>query len=84
MIAPYQITHGGPVILLQLENELSGAAVAGTPFPPTGYMDYLNSSFVDAGMVVPNFHNDVCHCGNWAHVDPPNVYGYDSYPLCEF
>lgn len=84
MLAPHQITEGGPIILLQLENELSSAAVAGTPFPPTGYMDFLNTTFSAAGMVVPTFHNDVSHGGKWAHVTPPDVYAYDNYPLCEY
>lgn len=84
MLAPHQITEGGPIIMLQLENELSSPAVPGTAFPPTGYMDYLSNSFAAAGMVVPTFHNDVSHGGVWAHVDPPNVYAYDNYPLCEY
>ncbi|GIJ92709.1 hypothetical protein Asppvi_001987 [Aspergillus pseudoviridinutans] len=81
MLAPHQITEGGPIIMLQLENELSSPVVGGAPFPPTGYMDYLKSKFAETGMVVPTFHNDVSHGGKWAHVAPPDVNAYDNYPL---
>lgn len=81
MLAPYSIDNGGPIILLQLENELSGPAVGGTAFPPTEYMDFLANEFASAGLTVPTFHNDVSHGGVWAHDNPPNVYAYDQYPI---
>ncbi|KUL83112.1 hypothetical protein ZTR_11010 [Talaromyces verruculosus] len=81
MLVPYSIDNGGPIILLQLENELSGPAVGGTAFPPTEYMGFLANEFASAGLTVPTFHNDVSHGGVWAHDNPPNVYAYDQYPI---
>jgi hypothetical protein len=47
-IAKAQITNGGPVILVQPENEYSGSVG-----PVTG-------GFPDAGIVVPFVNNDAC------------------------
>lgn len=81
MFAPYQLGQNGTIILLQLENELSTAAVAGTVFPAEEYMVFLNDAFRDAGLTVPTFHNDVSHNGIYAGDAVPDVYAYDEYPL---
>ncbi|RPA90670.1 hypothetical protein L873DRAFT_1795386 [Choiromyces venosus 120613-1] len=56
IIAPEQITNGGPVILLQPENELSvGNPI---PWPQSKYMQVLQDWYRDAGIVVPTISND--------------------------
>ncbi|KAF9452019.1 glycoside hydrolase family 35 protein [Macrolepiota fuliginosa MF-IS2] len=75
VIANNQITHGGPVILVQAENEYSGF------WPPyTEDFEYeaqLLKDFRNAGIVVPITTNDAWPGGHFTSVD---IYGYDSYP----
>lgn len=58
--AKYQITNGGPIILLQPENEYSGAIGAIPYFPDPTYYAYVEKQFRDAGIVVPFTSNDAC------------------------
>ena len=57
LIAKYQITNGGPIILYQPENEYTGAA-DGAKFPDPDYMQYVIDQARDAGVVVPTISND--------------------------
>lgn len=69
-IAKYQITNGGPVILLQPENEYSGGL---DPFPDPVYAAHLEQQYRDAGIVVPFINNDAWQGG---HLAPgPDVNG---------
>ncbi|KAI0845092.1 glycoside hydrolase family 35 protein [Daldinia vernicosa] len=83
LIADAQITNGGPVILLQPENEYSGAGDY-TPFPDGSYMEYVLQQARDAGIVIPFINNDASPLGHNApgtgegEVD---IYGHDGYPL---
>ena len=56
IIAEAQITNGGPIILVQPENEYSGAV--GVPFPSGPYMQYVEQQLRNAGIVVPLISND--------------------------
>jgi hypothetical protein len=60
-IAKAQITNGGPVILLQPENEYSGGDgnVTGG-FPDPVYFAYVKNQYRDAGIIVPFINNDAC------------------------
>jgi hypothetical protein len=60
-IAKAQITNGGPVILVQPENEYSGAegTIPGG-FPDPVYFVYVKKQLRDAGIVVPLISNDAC------------------------
>jgi hypothetical protein len=60
-IAKAQITNGGPVILVQPENEYSGSdgPVTGG-FPDPQYFAYVKKQLRDAGIVVPFINNDAC------------------------
>jgi beta-galactosidase GanA len=62
-IAKAQITNGGPVILLQPENEYTGsnAPVLGG-FPDPVYFAYVKKQYRDAGIIVPFISNDACKC----------------------
>lgn len=64
-IAKAQITNGGPVIMVQPENEYS-AGNADPPrditggFPSPEYFAYVKKQLRDAGIVVPFINNDAC------------------------
>ncbi|PFH52549.1 glycoside hydrolase family 35 protein [Amanita thiersii Skay4041] len=74
-IAQNQVTNGGPVILVQAENEYSGFQ------PPFGedleYESRLMSDLRATGINVPITTNDAWPGGHYTTVD---IYGYDSYP----
>ncbi|KAI0180576.1 glycoside hydrolase family 35 protein [Hypoxylon sp. FL1284] len=83
VIADAQITNGGPVILLQPENEYTGASDY-LPFPDGAYMDYVEQQARDAGIVVPFISNDASPQGHNAPgtgVGEVDIYGHDGYPL---
>ncbi|KAF2132359.1 glycoside hydrolase family 35 protein [Dothidotthia symphoricarpi CBS 119687] len=80
-----QITNGGPVILTQVENELT----EGTRSPTNTlvvYMEQLKTAFKEAGIIVPLTHNEKGFRGKSWSTDYQNVggaidvYGLDSYP----
>jgi hypothetical protein len=83
LIAEAQITNGGPVILVQAENEYSefDGEVTG---PDGGYMQYVIDQARAAGIVVPITSNDAHNNGLNAPgtgVGEVDVYGYDQYPI---
>jgi len=55
-IAKAQITNGGPIILVQPENEYT--AGQGVVFPNGPYMQYVEDQLRKAGVVVPLINND--------------------------
>lgn len=60
-IADAQITKGGPVILVQPENEYTGSSGPVTGgFPDPDYFIYIKKQLRDAGIVVPFISNDAC------------------------
>lgn len=59
LIAKYQITNGGPVILVQVENEYTRAA-AGVDFPNGYYMQYIEDQVHSAG--VTGTHKNQASC----------------------
>ena len=82
IIAKGQITNGGPVILLQPENEYT-TAVEGIVFPDAKYMAYVENQYRSAGIVVPFLSNDAGPDGHNAPGQPApvDIYGHDGYPL---
>ncbi|CAG8948755.1 hypothetical protein HYFRA_00001876 [Hymenoscyphus fraxineus] len=83
IIAKYQITEGGPIILWQPENEYSRSGYI-TPFPQKDYMQYVEDQARNAGIVVPFISNDVNPLGYFAPgtgLGEVDIYGYDGYPL---
>lgn len=88
IIAKYQITEGGPVILLQPENEYSQADEEADPeFPDPVYWLAVENQFRDNGIVVPLISNDAAPHGYFAPGPPAlynvsvDIYGHDGYPL---
>lgn len=82
-IAKAQITNGGPIILVQPENEYTQATSAIKPFPDPVYMQYVQDQLRDAGIVVPLISNDASPKGYNAPGQPApvDIYGHDGYPL---
>ncbi|KAF2089080.1 glycoside hydrolase family 35 protein [Saccharata proteae CBS 121410] len=82
IIAKAQITNGGPIILMQPENEYTGA-VSGVKFPDPDYFGYVEDQFRNAGVVVPFISNDASPDGNFApgSESAVDIYGHDGYPL---
>lgn len=63
IIAKYQITNGGPVILFQAENEYTSGE-DGVVFPNGYYMQYVEDQIRNAGIVVPIVNNDARAAGH--------------------
>jgi beta-galactosidase GanA len=83
IIAKAQITNGGPVILLQPENEYTQAA-PGIKFPNGDYFAYVEEQYRNAGIVVPFISNDAAPKGIFAPgngTGSVDIYGHDGYPL---
>lgn len=87
IIAKAQITNGGPVILLQPENEYTVADPSDTLFPDPVYWQYVEDQYRDAGIIVPMISNDASPKGYFAPGPPQrynatvDIYGHDGYPL---
>ncbi|KAF2673094.1 glycoside hydrolase family 35 protein, partial [Microthyrium microscopicum] len=88
IIADQQITRGGPVIMVQSENEYTGwPGLTKTEFPNMEnkkYMQGVKQMFLDRGIVVPLYVNDNTVSGYFAPgtgVGELDLYGIDAYPL---
>ncbi|KAI0142825.1 glycoside hydrolase family 35 protein [Xylariaceae sp. FL1272] len=82
LIADAQITNGGPIVLLQAENEYT----YGEPWvqwPDVVYMEAVWKLWRDAGIVVPGINNEAADIGLFTPGDAggPDIYGHDSYPI---
>ena len=64
IIAKAQITNGGPVILVQPENEYTYATSSINPFPNREYFQVVENQLRAAGIVVPFISNDASPNGN--------------------
>ncbi|KAJ7092896.1 glycoside hydrolase family 35 protein [Mycena belliarum] len=74
--APYQLSRGGPVIAVQLDNEYTQAT------PGHGeYYEELKAAFRAGGIVVPLTYNDPNQGANFINgTGAVDLYGMDSYP----
>ena len=91
IIAKAQITNGGPIILLQPENEYS-QAYPGVLFPNYDYFQAVEDQYRKAGIVVPFISNDARPQGYFApgngSVGNVDIYGHDACkkatnPICK-
>jgi len=87
-IAKAQITNGGPIILVQPENEYTQATSAIKPFPDSVYFQYVIDQLRDVGIIVPLVNNDASAKGNNAPIPTApgypaavDIYTHDGYPL---
>jgi aspartyl aminopeptidase len=83
IIAKAQITNGGPVILVQPENEYTEANDLVPEFPDQEYFAYVEKQLRDAGIIVPFINNEASAQG---YITPTSkagidIYGFDGYPL---
>ena len=88
IISEAEITKGGPVIMVQPENEYTTFPnVTLSQFPNTmakEYIAYVNQQYRDAGITVPLFDNDNTVRGDFAPgigLGQVDIYGFDAYPL---
>lgn len=83
IFAKNQITNGGPIILMQPENEYYDCIEGLEPCPNHEYMAYVEEQFRNQSIVVPYIVNDN-NDGNFAPgsgLAAVDIYGIDSYPL---
>ena len=83
IIADAQITNGGPVVLVQPENEYTNS-IDNVIFPNGEYFAYVEKQLHDAGIVVPLISNDASPEGFFAPgngTGSVDIYGHDGYPL---
>ncbi|KAL3460988.1 beta-galactosidase precursor [Aspergillus heterothallicus] len=83
IIAEAQITNGGPVILVQAENEYSQFQ-GNLTGPQPEYMQYIINQLRSAGIVVPITNNDAFNNGYNAPgtgEGAVDIYGFDNYPI---
>ncbi|KAF8175477.1 glycoside hydrolase family 35 protein [Mycena galopus ATCC 62051] len=73
LIERNQITNGGPIILLQIENEYYNGP------GQNQYVDQLRARAIQLGVVIPTFVNDAGEFDNL--VNDTDLYGIDAYPL---
>ncbi|KAJ6602883.1 glycoside hydrolase superfamily [Mycena vulgaris] len=73
LIAKNQVTNGGSIILLQIENEYYNGP------GQNEYVDQLRARAVELGVVIPTFVNDAGMFNNL--VNDTDLYGFDAYPL---
>jgi beta-galactosidase GanA len=83
LIADAQITNGGPVVLVQPENEYT--SFTSDEEPDQEYFIYVEEQLRRAGIVVPLINNEAAARG---YVTPTteadiDIYGFDGYPLGE-
>ncbi|EJU05035.1 glycoside hydrolase family 35 protein [Dacryopinax primogenitus] len=77
---PYQITEGGPIIAVQIDNEYTQADSPGWP-GKAEYFEQLEALYRSEGIVVPLTYNDPGMGDNFAHgPGSVDIYGLDSYP----
>ncbi|KAG8932475.1 hypothetical protein FRC02_001099, partial [Tulasnella sp. 418] len=81
IVAPYQITEGGPIIAVQIENEYTERAEGGYVGMPEA-MEQLKDALRANGINVPFTVNDA-NLGLKNYVNGSgagDIYGFDSYP----
>ncbi|KAH9891918.1 glycoside hydrolase superfamily [Cubamyces lactineus] len=73
---PNQVTEGGPMLLLQIDNEYSQ-----TPAPNAEYFADLETQYRSNGIVVPLTYNDPGERMQFVNgTGAPDLYGLDFYP----
>ncbi|KIJ53974.1 glycoside hydrolase family 35 protein [Sphaerobolus stellatus SS14] len=73
---PNQITHGGPVIALQVDNEYTQ-----TPIAHAEYFAELEATYRAGGIAVPLTYNDAGQGKHYINgTGAPDLYGMDAYP----
>lgn len=80
LIKANEVTNGGPIIAVQIENEYTSDPNQGPPYKPE-MMEQTRRAFLDAGVTVPLTHNDAGMNGYYINgTGSPDIYGFDDYP----
>ncbi|KIO23116.1 glycoside hydrolase family 35 protein [Tulasnella calospora MUT 4182] len=80
LAAPHQITRGGPIIAVQLENEYVDRDDVGYP-GKREMMEELKAAIRSGGIEVPLTINDAYMGANYVNgTGSGDIYGFDSYP----
>ncbi|KIO27852.1 glycoside hydrolase family 35 protein [Tulasnella calospora MUT 4182] len=78
--AKNQITAGGPIILIQIDNEYVQYDSSGGNPGKAGYFDDLQKALRKKGVVIPTTYNDPGMNGNFVSGEGKvDIYGIDSY-----
>ncbi|KAJ3010139.1 hypothetical protein NUW54_g2579 [Trametes sanguinea] len=73
---PYEVTSGGPVLAVQVDNEYSQS-----PITRAEYFANLEKQYRDGGLLVPLTYNDPGQGRNFINgTGAVDIYGLDSYP----
>lgn len=76
----HQVTNGGPIIAIQIDDEYSQDPFVGFPGKAEMMRD-IQGELRRNGIVVPLTHNDAALRGNYANgLGSADIYGLDSYP----
>ncbi|RYP77162.1 hypothetical protein DL769_003472 [Monosporascus sp. CRB-8-3] len=89
IISKAEIANGGPIILVQPENEYSLAVgtkniLDSVKLLEPAYMEFVEEQFRRNGVTVPLIVNDMVPLGNWAPgtgQGEGDIYAHDSYPF---
>ncbi|KAJ5368740.1 uncharacterized protein N7496_008500 [Penicillium cataractarum] len=84
MIRKHQITEGGPVIMVQVENEYTICKDYTSSCLNKEYMQFIEDQYHNAGVNIPFSNNDVASIGDFAPgtgAGAVDVYGVDFYPF---
>ncbi|GBE78934.1 Probable beta-galactosidase [Sparassis crispa] len=74
-VIPNQVSSGGPILAVQVDNEYYQDAVTGE------YFAELEAAYRSAGVVIPLTYNDPGEGSNFINgTGAVNIYGLDSYP----
>lgn len=94
IVTKNEISRGGPVILVQPENEYSitvrDSPLEGITYLDPEYMELVKKQFLRNNVTVPLISNDMVPLGNWAPgtgTGELDIYAHDMYPFyrgCEF
>ncbi|KAI0687065.1 glycoside hydrolase superfamily [Earliella scabrosa] len=72
---PYLVTHGGPIVAFQIDNEYSQSEIRGQ------YFELLKKQYRDGGIVVPLTYNDPNQRRAFINgTGAVDIYGLDAYP----
>lgn len=88
IITENEITKGGPIILVQPENEYSltvrDDVLGNITFLDPEYMEWVKQQFLRNGVTSPLISNDMVPRGNWAPgtgTGELDIYAHDMYPF---
>ncbi|KAK4460984.1 beta-galactosidase [Cladorrhinum samala] len=83
ILARFDYSVGGPMILYQPENEYTNSVKGSTNFPDASYMQYIMDKARNESIKVPFINNDAWAAGHnvpFSGLGSVDIYGFDLYP----